>query len=429
MDKILKKLSISKDKGNLLESVLHYTLQADNFINVRSQYKGSQFGFDLSADKMADNKIEHWKFECKNLNKPVTVDDFSPKIIWHLNSKTLDKFVLVTIHDISNDLFQLLENLKFAFPIEIWHGEYLEYKIKKSKKALEKLNLLELFSTDVPQKAPLLFNSLKVNFYVNYFNIPPFSFDYFFFNEEIQKAYTEFKFKLIATFENKTDEILRINNVTVKTLRYENVTSRVLRQNKMKGIVKIDKLRFIPSQVLGEEYDILEKENIIKISPQNDETFAFELSDSANSGYYELIFISKGFIKDKPIVFYSPIFPLHIKSKNTRSNLISLNVVGKHYESPVEYLLNLDNEKWNNLKRISWSKKHLVYLGNTMEDIIKNKISKDFYIKTVKKKKENILSSSSKIFMKLDFESNEELFNKNDCLNSYGFDKFNAHNM
>ena len=137
MSKIIEKLITSYDKGNLLESILKDILQADNFYNVRIQKKGSQFGFDLFANKQNGIKTENWKFECKNLKTKVNVDNFAPKIIWHLNSHTIDKFVLVTILDISNDLFHLLETIKFSFPIEIWTADILEYKISQNEDALE----------------------------------------------------------------------------------------------------------------------------------------------------------------------------------------------------------------------------------------------------------------------------------------------------
>ncbi len=425
MSKIIEKLQQSADKGNLLENVLKDILQADDFYNVRIQNKGSQFGFDLFANKQNGIKTENWKFECKNLNTKVNVDNFAPKIIWHLNPHSIDKFVLVTILDISNDLLHLLETIKFSFPIEIWTADYLEYKIAKNKialerLALERLDLLEQFTDNKIEIKPIFYQASSAKFYVLHAQNPPFSYDYFYLNDVVNKTYTENNFKLISMFENNTDDILKINSLVVKTLKYNSVNSRILRQHKMKGIFKAEKFTFTPKCEIGDEIELLDNDSILKIPAKTDETIYFELSNNSKSGYYEIIFIAKGFLKDIPVTFCSPIFPLHIKDKS--ENFLQLTVIGKHYESPVSTLLKLDDSKWNELRRLTWNKNLQVYLGNTIDDIVKNQLCSDWEIKTVKLKKvnktENLISSNSKTYMNLNLPILEKPFDFYDSLDN-----------
>ena len=268
--------------------------------------------------------------------------------------------------------------------------------------------------------SPLIYEPSFAKFYVVHAQNLPFSYDYFYFNNLINKSFTENNFKLISIFENDTNEILKINSVRVKTLKYNTINTRVLRQHKMKGVFKVEKFTFIPTCEIGDEVEMLDNDSILKIPVKSDETVCFELSNYSKSGYYELIFIAKGFLKNNPVTFCSPIFPLHIKNK--LENILQLTVVGKHYDSPVSTLLNLDDTKWNELRRLTWDKNLQVYLGNTIDDIIKNQFSNDWKIKTVKQKRINkteaLISSNSKVYMNLNIPISEKPFDLYDSLDN-----------
>src|SRR4051812_48575433 len=96
---ILKKLQAPGNKGELLELVLVDLLEDLGFKSVRRQLSGSQYGFDVSAHTISrrDGRQEVWKFECKNLSRPVTVEDIAPKLLWHDGSVTIDRFVIVGV--------------------------------------------------------------------------------------------------------------------------------------------------------------------------------------------------------------------------------------------------------------------------------------------------------------------------------------------
>src|SRR5437660_3438376 len=92
MGPILERLRESEDKGKLLEKVVERALQDLGFQNVRRQLSGSQFGFDIVALRKSERGEpgEVWKFECKNLKVPITVNDIAPKLIWNFGRSVIE---------------------------------------------------------------------------------------------------------------------------------------------------------------------------------------------------------------------------------------------------------------------------------------------------------------------------------------------------
>src|SRR5258708_7048318 len=117
MGKILDRIQGAADKGRLLERVT-VALFEDLGFAVRRQQAGSQFGFDILATRNAaiDGRLEVWKIECKNLSDPVGVEDVAPKLVWQFGKSTLDRFVLVSTSEMSNELEHLLTDHPFPMP-------------------------------------------------------------------------------------------------------------------------------------------------------------------------------------------------------------------------------------------------------------------------------------------------------------------------
>jgi hypothetical protein len=369
MGKVLELLQASTAKGQLLEKVLERVLPDLGFQQVRRQMSGVQFGFDISAIRMseADAREEVWKFECKNLRGPVTVTHIAPKLIWNYTRSIIDRFVIVSVNDISNDLDHLLSGHTFSMPITIWSGEKLEKAIRSSPSAMELLglpsgpeqrpNLAELEATQYPPRAILfdVFDELD----------PPFRFDYWFRGNEITKAYTGSGFRLVAIITNNSERDLDIHSLEAITLEHEHISSRVLRLAKMKGLYDPIEIRFRPSTVAGASSNILGSQ-IWRIKARNQEPIRLNFQEDLEPGFYHIMFRARGKSGGGPVDLYSPSFPVNVR--DPREDVLVLHVM-KHYDSAAPHVLNLDQATWNSLKAETASKNKMLFLGPSLVDI------------------------------------------------------------
>src|SRR2546425_3088889 len=86
-----RRLRSAPDGGALLERTTVAALIDLGAVEVRRQLSGTQFGLDIWARiPNYQGVTEIWKLECKNLNRPITLDDVAPKLIWHVASTTID---------------------------------------------------------------------------------------------------------------------------------------------------------------------------------------------------------------------------------------------------------------------------------------------------------------------------------------------------
>jgi hypothetical protein len=249
-------------KGLTLELVLVDVLDDLGFQQPHKQLSGSQYGFDVIAYRVSpiDGRREVWKFECKNLSRPIKVEDIAPKLFWHFGQTTIDRFVIVGPSVISNDLHHLLEQQHFPMPISVWTDDVLEKFIKSSPRAMERLGLsCDSISDspkptvdDVPSYAPKLV-TLDVVHQLN----PPYSFDYIKLDGAVIKAFTDFELRLLETVTNLSKTPFHIHSIDVMTLDYQLVSGRVLRLNKMKGIYEPLERSFLPSRNLGGSSNVL----------------------------------------------------------------------------------------------------------------------------------------------------------------------------
>ncbi|WP_430965271.1 hypothetical protein [Spongiimicrobium sp. 2-473A-2-J] len=343
MSSVLKLLSQALNKGTLLELVIEDVFIDMRLDNVRKQKSGSQYGYDVIG--FQDGKC--WKAECKNLKSEATINDIAPKLIWHLDGKKIDKFIIVSVNGISNDLFHLFENHLFSFPIEIWHSEYLEFLIKNSPRARKRLEIKK--SERIRETSPLTFLPKGIKFEVVYKRNTPFSYDYFKLDNELIKSFTEKDFKLVATISNLTKSDVVIKEVNVRTINYKSTKDiRVFRQGMAQGIIKAIQLNFIPKNSINGNINLIEG-SLIEVKQSENEYLEFNLSSEAKSGYYELIFEISFTENGINKTLFSPIFPLHII--NATNDCVRLEVKGKYYDTPVQKILDLEERIWKRIKQ------------------------------------------------------------------------------
>jgi hypothetical protein len=365
LTEVLTILTTAKNKGKLLELVVEDIFNDLNYSNVRRQKSGSQYGYDIIAYR----NNECWKAECKNLNDEATIKDIAPKLVWHIDSVSVNRFVIVSLNGISNDLHRLLEQRLFSFPIEIWCGEYLQKLIYESPRALERLKINKPDTSNFESAKPIIFQANDLVFNVVYARGLPFSYDYFILDDELVKAYSEVDFRLNATITNKTNKTFIIQEIKVKTLRYESIgRKRVIRQFKQKGNIEHLKLKFIPKQYAEGEVQLNEG-NLFEVKDNSIECIEFKLSQKCEPGYYELIFEINCIDGEKSFSLFSPIFQLHKKS--ITNDILKLCVVGKYYDTPVKNILELDERTWMTAKRELLN--HIKYLGPTINDTAQDK--------------------------------------------------------
>jgi len=417
MSLILTKLNESVSKGALLEWIVYDLFTDMNFSNVRRQKGGSQYGYDVVGYK--DDKC--WKAECKNLSAEATINDIAPKLVWHYDSDNVQRFVIVSMNGISNDLYHLLEKQLFSFPIEIWAGEFLEKIISESPSALKRLEIEKPLL--IKNVTPLIFEANDLRFEVFYSRGLPFSYDYFKLGDKVVKAYSEVDFRLTAVLTNTTNRTFTVQEIIVRTLRYESTDNmRILRQFKQKGNIEPLRLVFTPKHNHnGETY--LNEDNLLLVKSNTEEFIEFKLSGTCKPGYYELIFEINCLDRGRSFSLCSTVFPLHKKSN--RSDMTSLCIIGKYYDTPVLDILNLDSKLWHKIKR-NYDYK-IKFLGQTDNDLIQNKeIGSSWTINLLKGKKEKengatVLtvktSRQSELLMDLKIPIEEKIFTIKDANN------------
>lgn len=379
MSEILDHLQKAQNKGTLLELVTEDIFIDNGFDNVSRQKSGSQYGYDVVGYK--DDKC--WKAECKNLGQEANINDISPKLVWHIDSYFIDRFVIVSVNGISNDLRLLLEQKLFSFPIEVWSEKYLEKLILSSPKACARLGLDQTKYPYSENEKPLMFPPNALLFDVYYHKGLPYSYDYFFLDNELIKAYTDHGFGLTAMISNPTTSTVAIQAVNIKTIRYRKTQPlRILRQFKAKGIIEPIELRFSPRPYTSGEVELLNK-NLIEVKSNSEEYIHFELSKGFDAGYYELLIEIDCISNGRQISLFSGVIPLH-KNAST-NNLVSLMVVSRYYDTPVDHILKLPPKEWHLIKKEY--KNVQKYLGPTMNDLSQNRVYGKFWeIRTTKGK-------------------------------------------
>jgi hypothetical protein len=368
----LQKSAKSQQKGDLLELVLVDILKDLGFQQVTKQQSGTQFGFDVIAYRTSpiDGLREVWKFECKNLAGRVTTNDIAPKLIWHIGQSTFDHFVIVSPSPISNELTFLLEGHSLPMPISLWSGEVLERLIKISPNAMQRLG----FSFDPSSEDPNKVFSELPSFAPSFFTLdvvhdlnPPYSFDYIKSGVEVVKAYTEHEFRLVVSITNLTAKPITVKSLHVTTIQHEKVLDRVVRLHKAKGIYRPIQLQFTPHQNPGSKTDIL-GQDVWEIPAGHAEILYLVMPADVAPGLYQLVFSVDALVDGLQLTRISPQMMVHIPDKDTDQLLLMVN--GRHYESPVSTVLNLDDRSWNKLKRQKKKQNTFTFLGPGLHEMM-----------------------------------------------------------
>jgi hypothetical protein len=339
LGQILQRLRDSDQKGKLLEAVMERVLHDQGFLNVRRQLSGTQFGFDViaTAKSREDGMEELWKFECKNLKGPTTVTDIAPKLIWNLGPNVIDRFVIVSTSELSNDLHHLLTTHTFAMPIEAWTGEYLERLIQTSPSAMELLGLTS--QTGGPSEElefrPVSYPPQALAFDVFHELDPPFCFDYFCQGDEVTKAYTDGEFRLRAVLTNNSNGPVDVHSLDVVTLDFKATAGRILRLAKMKGMYTPYELRFSPSKIIGGSSNILGK-SAWRVSRSDQEMIRLMLNDEIEAGLYDIMFRASCYAGTGITNLFSSRFPLRVYDSS--DDLLTLYVF-RHYDSAANHIL------------------------------------------------------------------------------------------
>ncbi|HEX8000859.1 MAG TPA: hypothetical protein VF528_20930 [Pyrinomonadaceae bacterium] len=386
MGKVLDTLHKSGRKGETLERVLEDALKDAGFFNVRRQFSGSQYGFDVTAQRISplDGRQEVWVFECKNLSRPINVDDIAPKLVWNYGKAVIDRFVIVGTSAISNDLDQMLKQHQFSMQVGVWTDDNLEELIENSPQAMQRLGLSYNQNSGKPKldidKLPY-YPQNSVTFDVTHQLNPPFAFDYVAINSSIVKAFNSFELRLLATIANPVRTPLEGHSLSVTTLNYQKVDGRVVRLMKMKGIFKPIESTFTPSRNIGGSKDLLNG-NVWRVEGGATESIALILDRGTPSGLYQVMFTINGKLEGRQITRHSPSFAIHVPDDNT--DLVRLYVVDRHYDSPTIQILNLDAATWGKLKQEVRDPYKMVFLGPSMREIMINHVDTTWVIRACK---------------------------------------------
>ncbi|HEY0323067.1 MAG TPA: hypothetical protein VGC66_19075 [Pyrinomonadaceae bacterium] len=368
---VLEILRNSEHKGPALELVLQAVLDDAGFRNIRRQLSGSQFGYDLIAqrDSPVDGRDEVWVFECKNLSRTITMDDIAPKLVWHYGRAAIDRFVIVGTSPISNDLDLLLRQHQFSMQIGVWTGDTLEQLITNSPKAMKRL--FPGYITDDVKPTPNIealpfYPQNSITLEVDHQLNPPYCFDYTLVDGVVTKAFNNVELRLLVTITNPTRATLDVHSLNVITLNYQQVMGRVLRLSKMKGLFQPLELSFLPSPNAGGSKDVLGG-RVWRINGGARETLALTLDRGAPPGLYQVVFSVNGKMDGRSIVRRSSRFDIHVKGGE--ADILDLYVFDRHYDSPAAQLLALDDSTWKRLKDETKDRNQLVFLGPSFYEI------------------------------------------------------------
>jgi hypothetical protein len=387
MSEILQVLYESRhpqDKGARLELMLVELLKDLGFQGVRRQLSGSQYGFDLVAfkDSPADGRREIWKFECKNLSKQISVEDIAPKLLWQFGQATIDRFVIVGPSAISNDLHHLLEQQLLPMPVSVWTDEVLERFIRQSPRALKLLGLNMTPSPGfVAPEDALSYEPKHVTLDVVHQLNPPFAFDYVKTGDGVVKAFTDDDLRMLVAVTNLSKTPVEIHTLEVSTLSYQKIAGRVLRLHKMKGLYEPLELSFSPSQVQGGSVELLGKK-VWRVDGGAAESVALIMNKGASPGLYHLMFRIRGTLAGKGIDRCSPCFVLHVCGDET--DLVSLYVLRRHYDTPAALTLELKEPSWELLRRETKNPDVLTFLGPTFHEAVNGYKDQNWVVRALK---------------------------------------------
>lgn len=371
---VLERLAAAPDKGDLLERVLEEALPDLGFEAVHRQASGTQFGFDLIAHRPlgGGKQPEVWKFECKNLARRLSVADVAPKLVWHIKPATLDRLVFVDLRGPSNDLRQLLESNPLSVPIELWSGACLASRVLQSPRALRALGLDAAPAAPPATTGPMVFRpTSRLSLDLVHHHDPPGEFDFLPVGETALKTFTDADFRLWACVTNGSAGPAHVLSLQVETKAYRPWNGRVLRLVKPKGVFEPPELLFKPSRRPGARRELMKSGRAIQLAARDTQVLVLPLDPTTPPGLYEFFFRARGHVDGRGCEVFSGRFQVHIQSPDC--DLLQLWVMGRHYEEPVQELLDLPAGQWDRLKELSREPDSQIYLGPTWHEVMLEK--------------------------------------------------------
>jgi hypothetical protein len=425
VNEILSALRAPSNKGSLLELALADLLQDLGFKGVRRQQSGSQFGFDVSAYRTSrlDGRQEVWKFECKNLSRPITVEDIAPKLIWHDGRVTIDRFVIVGTSPISNELDFMLRHHTLSMPISVWTDTELAEMIACSPRAMNRLSLS--YDAQLVKPKPEfdrlnLYPAAPIALDVVHRHDPPHAFDYVRTDYGVVKAYNSTELRLLVMITNPTDKPFDAYALNAVTLSHQVVDSRVLRLVKAKGLVDPIQILFRPTPMAGSSVSVL-GDKVWHVKAGDTEIVELLLDASVQPGLYSVTFTLQGRSDGAPVTRRSPVFVFHVQGP--KADALTLKVWGRHYDSPAEQVLYLPRVDWKRLKRETKTPYTDVYLGPSPHEVMHRKPDPTWVIHGVRTKpveeKHRVRlghAEASTVLMDLGTLVDEELYSLNEAL-------------
>jgi hypothetical protein len=199
--------------------------------------------------------------------------------------------------------------------------------------------------------------------------------------DEVLKAYTRTELRLLVCVTNPTKAAFHIHSLRVITQAYETVGSRVLRLVKPKGFVEPVKITFKPSRNVGSGVELLD-EKVWMIGPNGIEHAMLLLDLDTAPGLYQVVFEISGRKDGETVTRLSPTFVFHVEEPGL--DLLTLHVVGRHYDSPANQVLHLPRHEWRRLKRETVAPNQRVYLGPSGHEIVNQKTEHTWIIRAVR---------------------------------------------
>lgn len=393
-------------KGNFSSNEYNHLVKILDWTKYKSSYE--DFYGELKISKQKIKVFDAFKTQLKKANRG---KELSKEQLWTFlkcfNIVAFD-FDLENSVNKSNYLTLINKSKKSDSTAEdIWNKIY-EYVSRGNSKGAS-INL-----ENIPKSIRENFTTKsKIGFHVN-FNGIPLSYDYFHFHSKLIKSYTEEVCRFRVVIGNRSSDLLILDRLGVKTNQHSNIESRILRQHSVQGRFVPEKFKFSPIPIAGKENSILNEDELFSVKPNESEVIIIELDRNTIGGYYEILIFGEGNLGSERIKLESELLSLMVR-KRTDDRLMLETM--KFYDSPVEDILQLGNDKWGRLKSEERKDKYLLYLGRTIVET-KSDIPKggNWKIKGVKKldKKGADFSVSaqakSKVFLDLKITVNEPLF-------------------
>lgn len=369
-------------KGETLELVTEDLLREMEFVNVRRQNAGTQFGRDISADlRDPTGAATQWYVESKNWEGRIGVADLGAKLIWHLAKLRLTGgFVVVGPSELSNELREILSAHPFPFRIYDWTGEAFARLVTLCADTRGKWfpNVVVPGLTSDERKAwrDLLFScgtggtgyapEHPLRVHVEVVHTPPFQQAYALFADTLVRFDTDERFEHRLCWSNVGDSQVMVTAIRVRTLARLPLPARLLLLRKLKG--EFDPLRLdyvLPRS--GESNEILNG-RVRRLDPGESECHALRLIGYTEPGVHDVEIVIDYFVSgvQRTAVAARLRVCAGASDPDAQTETLNLYVFRRYYERLAEALLQRPAD-WARIRSAA-TDEAMIYLGPTQVD-------------------------------------------------------------